>query len=231
MKCKHFVLFLLPIILFPAFTTQAQSSRLSQIDFDDGPPPLVDPQELLDRGMLQVQPTSPKSVSPHALSNLALAKTSRDISQRLNNHSVTAVSINGTENLFITPRLKGPFVDKSHNNMITTERGWRREGRAQCSKAELVETLCLKAGALKEFIARFSGSDELIAEQCQQDCQPGFLPLPTALNIRASAPGALNIVYEEKQCRYQAKQSPDGRWLAMQATNITCSCLPEGCLK
>ncbi len=245
MKHLYLTLLFVSVELFPFAWAQAQSERFSQLEFDKAGPPLVDPQELLDSGMVlspgQKLPdasvsgirsplpavSAPTVTKTASAANGSPAAGRRNARARLNSRSL---DVDAIESPFIAPRLKGPFVDEGRENKITTVNGWLQEGPGGCARVERPETVCRKAAALRELLYRFSGSDGFFAQQCSQTCDSGLKSVPTGLYIRGDSAGSFNIVFENHQCRYQTERAADGRWLALQATKVTCSCLPDSCL-
>lgn len=132
---------------------------------------------------------------------------------------------------FLPPRLKGPAVDKSAPNSITTEGAWAKHNGG-CQEPKDLRGACAKAGALKELFSRFSGSDDVYTSQCAAvTCpDPTHEARLTGFAIAPKKGGEFRMLAVGDSCHYQleAPKGP-GSWVMLEGVRGSCSCVPKSC--
>lgn len=124
---------------------------------------------------------------------------------------------------FIIPNLKGPLADKNDPISITTEGGWASSKDGGCTAAG-GRRLQDKVKALREILARFTGSEEYYESRCEESCPNGKPAILTGLSVVDGRGGTFEIFSDAGTCRYRLRRPEEGRWLMLEGRSRICSC-------
>ncbi|MFN8388672.1 MAG: hypothetical protein U0136_00105 [Bdellovibrionota bacterium] len=237
---------------------QSRRSPMSQLDFDKPPEaqPGVNKDQLkaiLDDTGSELPPAkvaapsdhSEKSAKTAAKADARTAKSDRTARASLAQPSEPKSSgnspkiQNGVERFdwvkpeegtshYLTPLLRGPFVDLKDPTTVSTNLTWKKEG-STCADANTQEQLIRKAQALKELFNRFSGSDDFFERQCDQHCsKPEERAVLVGFAVRKVAEGEFKMNEMGGSCQYLIRSNlQPPKWQMLEGERGSCACLPQ----
>lgn len=141
---------------------------------------------------------------------------------------VEAAEIAGiVDNYLITPRLRGPRVDRGSENTITSKARWtfKRSGGGSCAQPGSPALMARKIEALKEVLNRFTGNDDFYDSQCSQKCaDPKQTSVLAGLEISRSKITDFDIDQKGIDCVYRIQRKAGTAWQTLQRSTSTCLC-------
>lgn len=234
------VLSILSLTIFsPFYQAQAQ---LSQLEFD-GPSRQVGQQALRKKQKLEsaLKTILDKEQSENARARLAepkpvsLKKEEAPVKEATPKVELAKeeyrkeVLIGGERSEIhnLTPRLKGPFIDKGENSLITSKYRWNKLAGSCGHPKERAEVLN-KAGAIKEILFRFSGNNEahdaLVEQHCSTDCASSQEAKLVGLAVESARGGEFRIAQDTTSCTYQLSKEGESEWKKLEVSKIVCGC-------
>lgn len=144
---------------------------------------------------------------------------------------VKEFQLSGSPLEFITPSLESVSVDENSKDAITSNLFWQADNQSDCFKGLSQDIACKKSSALKEFIYRFSGTDDYFNDLCKEHtCGQDERPLPTAISVQDNKKSVYDILYQKGKCRfYYRKNGQKQDWSIIRLKSVTCGCLSSQC--
>jgi len=135
------------------------------------------------------------------------------------------------QGVLLLPALSGVFSDEGSDNTVTSTNSWTRT-KSGCGldSNSSEEDKLNKAAALSELIKKFSGGEsDFVGEYCGCECEAGESFLPSTLRVKEKSDDKfkLSLYMNKDRCFYRLSKNQNSDWMAMQVTELTCSCLGQ----